>query len=419
MLRKYWKRIFLAFVLLVSAVGVSWPQQKKQLSLQEVLDSVQSIVSTDHTPGLMLGITRKDSTVFSGGFGYADVKTGRKVNAQTLFRMGSITKMFVSLAILQLVSQGKLRLQDELKKIAPEIPFKNEWEQQHPVRIVHLLEHTAGFDDMKLNRMCSMDEKEYTGKESMLLQKNSLVSRWPPGERFAYSNPGYVLLGYIIEKISGQSYDNYIAAHIFAPLGMQHSNLHPRSKMPAADTKQYVVHGGKIIEVPSVNVLMAPAGTLWSCADDMLTLLRLFIANGQPLFADSLINEMETVHSTLAAKSGLIGGYALGNSALFLYQTYGWRGHGGLMGTCFSTFAYNRRLGAGFIISSNGNQPNHRVEKLVADYLEQGALLSKPDTMATDPAAVAPFLGQYQFENPRNKIGAFKDKLTEYTCTAA
>ena len=404
------KKCFFFVALLLTGI-TAFNQQKKQLNLQQVLDSVQFIVATDHIPGLMLGITNKDSTVFSGGFGYADIKTGRKVNAQTLFRMGSITKMFVSLSMLQLLREGKLNLQDELKKIAPEIPFKNDWEQQHPVRIVHLLEHTAGFDDMKLNRMCSQDEREYTAKEMVLLQRNSLISRWPPGERFAYSNPGYVLLGYIIEKISGQSYDRYIAEHIFVPLGMQHSNLHTRSKIPAADTKQYVVHRGKTIEVPSVNVLMAPAGTLWSCADDMLKFLRLFIANGQPLFTDSLIHEMEMVHSTLAAKSGLVDGYAPGNSSMLLYNNYGWRGHGGLMGTCFSTFAYNRSLGAGFIISSNGNQQNYRVEKLVADYLEQGSSVSKPDTMATDLAAIAPFLGQYQFENPRNEIGAFKDKL--------
>lgn len=404
------KKCLFSLVLLLTGTSC-FTQQKKQLSLQQVLDSVQSIVATDHTPGLMLGITGKDSTVFSGGFGFADVQSGRKVNAQTLFRMGSITKMFVSLAILQLVHEGKLGLQDEVKKIAPAIPFKNDWEQQHPVRIVHLLEHTAGFDDMKLNRMCSQDEKEYTGKEMVLLQKNSLISRWPPGERFAYSNPGYVLLGYIIEKISGQSYERYIAEHIFAPLGMQHSNLHTRSKIPAADTKQYVVHGGKIIEVPSVNVLMAPAGTLWSCADDMLKFLRLFLANGQPLFTASLIHEMETVHSTRAAKSGLVDGYAPGNSSMLLYNNYGWRGYGGLMGTCFSTFAYNRSLGAGFIISSNGNQQNYRVEQLVADFLEQGFPVSKTDTMATDLAAITPFLGQYQFENPRNEIGAFKDKL--------
>ncbi len=405
------KKIFYAFVLLVSTTTPALPQQKNKLSLQQVLDSVQSIVATDHTPGLMLGITSSNTAIFSGGFGFADIKSGRKTDAQTLFRMGSITKMLVSLAILQLVSEGKLGLQDELKKIAPEIPFQNDWEQRHPVRIVHLLEHTAGFDDMKLNRMCSLDDEEYTGTAMMQLQKNSLICRWPPGERFAYCNPGYVLLGYIIEKITGQSYDNYLTAHILEPLGMHHSNLHLRSRLPAADTKQYVVHGGKIIEVPSVNVLMGPAGTLWSCADDMLKLLRLFIANGHPLFTDSLIHEMETVHSSLAARSGLADGYALGNSNLFLYKTYGWRGHGGLMGTCFSTFAYNRKLGKGFVLSSNGNQQNHRVEQLVIDYLEQAAAVSKPDTMVTDLAAMATFLGQYQFENPRNQVGAFKDKL--------
>ncbi|HMC85672.1 MAG TPA: serine hydrolase domain-containing protein, partial [Chitinophagaceae bacterium] len=130
-------------------------QQQNKLSIKQLADSIQSIVNSDHVPGLMVGITNKDSAIFSGGFGYADVKTNRPVNGSTLFRLGSITKMFISLSILKLVQEGKLHLDDELKKVAPEVPFQNKWEQTHPVRIVNLLEHTAGFDDMKLNRMAS------------------------------------------------------------------------------------------------------------------------------------------------------------------------------------------------------------------------------------------------------------------------
>ena len=398
-------------ILLLFISGTSFSQQKDTITLKQLIDSIQSIVTRDHVPGLMLGITAKDSTIFSGGFGYADINARRPVDGTTLFRLGSITKMFVSLSILKLVHEGKLNLNDELKKVAPEVPFENKWEATDPVRIVNLLEHTAGFDDMKLNKMCSQDRMEYAGKDMMLLQKKSLISRWKPGERHAYSNPGYVILGYIIEKISGQSYSKYVAENILQPLAMNETNFNSFSKMPAKDTKQYVVHRGKIIEVPSVNVIMAPAGSLWSCADDMIKFVRLFLNKGQPVFTDNTINEMETVHSSLAAKAGLASGYALANTNFFLFNKYPWRGHGGLMGTCFSTCSYNKELGVGFIMSSNGNQQNSQVEKLVVDYLEQNTPGKKLETVATDLKAIAPFLGQYQFESPRIEISGFKDKL--------
>ncbi|MEO6313591.1 MAG: serine hydrolase domain-containing protein [Chitinophagaceae bacterium] len=386
-------------------------QQHPVSSVQQLTDSIRSIVEKNHIPGLMVGITGKDSVIFSGGLGYADLQKKRVVDGQTLFRLGSVTKMFVALAILKLVEQGKLNLDDELKKIAPELPFTNKWESTHPVKIIHLLEHTAGFDDMKLNRMCSQDSRQFTGKAMMLFQKNSYVSRWQPGERFAYSNPGYVILGYIIEKLSGKTYAQYLTDNILSPLAMDQSNFNTLSKMPAYDTRQYVVHAGKVITVPSVNVLMPPAGALWSCSDDMVKFLRLLLNNGLPFFADSSLSEMETGHSSLAARAGLRNGYALANAGMYLYSMQAWHGHGGLLGTCFSTLAYNRKLGSGFIVSSNGNQPNYQVERLIVDFLEQQIPAQMPAPTATDSVIIHPYLGQYQFESPRNEVSAFKDRL--------
>src|SRR4030095_8103453 len=140
---------------------VSFSQKTESInSIKQLTDSIDVIMKQEKITGLMLGITTKDSVIFSGGFGYADLDTRRKVDEGTLFRMGSITKMFMSLAIMKLVNEGKLKLDDELKKIAPEVPFQNKWESTNPVRVVHLLEHTTGFDDIKINRMYSLDTNE-------------------------------------------------------------------------------------------------------------------------------------------------------------------------------------------------------------------------------------------------------------------
>jgi len=408
------QRIMRKFFVVIPFLFIFYPcfsQHGEIANIKQLTDSIQAIVKEQHIPGLMVGITTKDSVIFSGGFGYADVKAKRPVNSETLFRMGSITKMFVSLAILKLVEEGKLSLDDELKKVVPEVPFQNRWEATHPVKIVNLLEHTAGFDDIKLNHMCSQDTKEYSGIDMVLLQKNSLVCRWKPGERFSYCNPGYVVLGYIIQKITGKSYDQYITENILQPLEMNNSNFNLLSKFPEKDVKQYVVFGGQIKEVPPVTLLMGPAGSLWSCSGDMLKFLQMFLKNGEPIFPDSIINEMETARSSLAFKAGLKSGYALGNAGMRFYDAYSWRGHSGLVGTCFSTCAYNRELSVGFVVASNGNQPNFQVEDLIANYLEHDKPGKKLDTTTLNIKAITPFLGQYQFESPRNEISGFKDKL--------
>jgi len=326
--------------------------------------------------------------------------------------MGSITKMFVSLGIMKLVNEGKLKLDDELKKIAPEVPFKNKWESTNPVRVVHLLEHTSAFDDIKLNRMYSFDTNENTGIDMMLVHKNSMTCRWKPGERFAYSNPNYAILGYIIEKLSAKPYNQYLTENILIPLGMLNSNFNLRSRFPQKDVKEYIVKNGKTIPVRSVTLLSGPPGALWSNADDMVRFVQLFLRNGDSLFSANTITEIETAHSSLAARSGQKNGYSLGNDNTFFgYSKFPFRGHGGLTGTCFSSCKYNRELGIGFVLASNSNNNNYRIEELIVSYFEQNTIAKDLPIQSIDKKAIEPFLGRYQFESPRNEISAFSDKF--------
>lgn len=120
-------------------------------SVPELTDSIRRIMAQEHVPGQLLVVVARDSVLFAGGLGEANVTTHRPVTAHTLFRIGSVTKSFTALGLLQLIGQGKLRLTDEVRKIAPEVPIDNPWAATDPVRVVHLLEHTAGFDDLHLN----------------------------------------------------------------------------------------------------------------------------------------------------------------------------------------------------------------------------------------------------------------------------
>ncbi len=399
-----------SIIVLLSITYLSQAQKSKpQITIETLKDSIQKIMQIQHVTGLMVGITKADSVILAEGFGYADLETKRKVDRKTLFRMGSNTKMFVSLGILKLQKEGKINLNDEIKKIAPEIKFQNDWEAKYPLRVVHLLEHTSGFDDMKINAMYSLEAND---RDNLLtVNQASLVCRWKPGERHAYSNPNYNLLGYLIEKITQKPYNQYLTEEMLLPLGMTNTNFNLRSKT-SLDTKEYVFRNGKMQQIPSVTLMGGAQGALWSNADDMIQFLQMYLKNGQPIFDENIIQEMETPHSGLGAKAGLKGGYALGNYYTHFYNKYGFRGHNGLVGTCFSTCIYNRKLGFGFVIASNSNFNNEQIEEVIHTFLEQNLPKKPINTQILDTKAIEPFLGFYQFESSRNEIGRLMDKFS-------
>jgi hypothetical protein len=193
---------------------------------------------------------------------------------------------------------------------------------------------------------------------------------------------------------------------------MINSNFNLRSKHPQQDVKEYIVKNGKTIPVRSVTVLSGPPGALWSNADDMLRFVQLFLRNGDSLFSANTITEIETTHSSLAARSGQKNGYSLGNDNTFFgYSKFPFRGHGGLTGTCFSSLKYNREVDIGFVVASNSNNNNYRVEKLIVSYFEQNLPAKDLPLQSLDKKVIEPFLGRYQFESPRNEISAFSDKF--------
>jgi CubicO group peptidase (beta-lactamase class C family) len=400
----------IALIFILSTTTVSAQKRKLPATMAQLIDSIDHLVREDHMTGLMLGITTRDSVLFSGGFGWADLQAKRPVTPQTLFRMGSVTKSFVAIGILRLVEEGRLNLNDCLHSIAPELPFENPWESKNPVRIINLLEHTTGFDDMKLNEVYSLERKDFTSEEMMRFQTHSMICRWPPGEKETYCNVNYVILGYIIRKITGLEYGRYLTETLLTPLGMRNSDFNLYSEDLVMDTREYIAPGGQVKLVPSVTVLIGAAGSLWSSADDMIKFLQFFLRNGTPLLSENSLHEMETPHSSLAARAGLRTGYAIANEDGHYYNKYSWRGHEGQIGACNSHFLYNRQLGVGFVLSCNGNSSIQKIEYLICDYLEQAASNQTfPSTILVDLTTMTPYLGLYQSAAPRFQLFSFLD----------
>lgn len=410
------KYLFRCFLILFSPFSFGQTPEPAFRTIQELLPRIESVMQQEHMPGLMLSIVTRDSVLFAGGLGKANLQHNTQVSGQTLFRVSSVTKMFTSMGILKLIHEGKLSLNDELKKIAPEVPFRNRWEDTHPVRVVHLLEHTAGFDDLHLNNVYTTADQDLRGIEALKVYESSLYCRWKPGERMSYSNPDYEVAGYLIEKLSGKPWDEYVKENVLQPLGMTHSNFTRRITDTTRHAQGYHWEGDHYEPYPFYVLHGNGAGgSLNACADDMARFLRCYLNNWRvdstQWLPASYLLEMETIHSTLAAKNGLQTGYGLGNGNPLSHPKVHLRGHGGL-GDGFNTMLlYDRSHGIGYAVSNNGGKDVWRIARLIEDFLTQD--LPEPQWLSEklDAEAIAPYLGYYQYTNPRSEMIGFPQRV--------
>jgi len=217
--------ITLSFLIagLAALASAQADQKKEELPHPKTLEALQGamkdVVEREHVTGAGVALVSNGQLLWCGGIGKADVSSNRDVMCDTEFRVGSISKTFVALALLKLQEDGRINLYSRLQDVAPEIPLKNRWGSTNPVRIVNLLEHSAGFDDMEPAEVYNRDGPwDYPLLDVFKRFQEPEAVRWPPGTRFSYSNPGFGIAGYLIEKVSGQPFDAFIQQNVLAPL---------------------------------------------------------------------------------------------------------------------------------------------------------------------------------------------------------
>jgi len=155
--------LFLAFI--ATAPAAPQGEQKKEelphpKTLEEVQKAMKDVVEKHHVTGAGVALVSNGQVLWCGGIGRADLTANRDIQCDTEFRVGSISKSFVALALLKLQEEGKINLYARLHDVAPEIPLKDRWESSNPVRIVNLLEHTAGFDDMAPSEVYNRHDRQ-------------------------------------------------------------------------------------------------------------------------------------------------------------------------------------------------------------------------------------------------------------------
>jgi CubicO group peptidase (beta-lactamase class C family) len=202
---------------LIACVFFSTTLAIAQSSLHaSVSDYVKSEMNRQHIPGLALLVSKGGKIVRAEGFGLANVELQAPVKPETIFQSGSVGKQFTAAAIMMLFDDGKLGLEDSLLKYFPEGPAS--WKN---VTVRELLSHTAGFGDYPKNFNFRKDWTE----PQLLKLVESIPLAYPPGTKWAYSNLGYLTLGILIHRVSGEFYGDFLQQRIFEPLGMQTTRI--------------------------------------------------------------------------------------------------------------------------------------------------------------------------------------------------
>ncbi|UAY55712.1 serine hydrolase domain-containing protein [Arachidicoccus terrestris] len=197
-------------------VSASFGQDKR---IETKLDSLLTKQFKPAEPGCAVLVAKHGQIIYKKAFGSANLELNVPLKPDMVFNLASITKQFTAVAILQLVAQGKISLQDSLQKFIPDFPSKG-----HIITIENLLTHTSGIKDyMQIDyRNLNMERWDFSPKQLIDSFKNYALD-FEPGTKFSYSNSGYYLLGYITQKASGKRYQSYIQDNLLKPLGLTRS----------------------------------------------------------------------------------------------------------------------------------------------------------------------------------------------------
>ena len=260
--------------------------------------------------GGVIVVVKDGKVLFAKGYGYADVAKRTPVIAdRTLFRPGSISKTFTWTAVMQLVGEGKIDLDADVNRY---LDFKIPEKFGKPITMRDLMTMTPGFEDTVHDEFVSTPQQLFPIGEYV---KKDLPTRiFPPGRIVAYSNYGATLAGYIVQRLSGEPFDQYIADHIFKPLGMDHSTFEqplPAALVPYMSVGYRTASNKKTIPFESVEI--APAGSLTSSGTDMARFMIAQLSDGQYDGASILSPAMtKLMHSPQSRMAPGMNGYDLG-----------------------------------------------------------------------------------------------------------
>jgi D-alanyl-D-alanine carboxypeptidase len=371
----------------------------------ETVPAIDKIVAKElekkAAASLAVGVVKDGRLVLARGYGYADLENDVPATAETVYRLGSITKQFTAMAVMQLAEQGKLSIDDELTKFLPDYPV-----QGHKVTVRNLLNHTSGIKSYTSLPNFFKRARQELSRDEMLGMFKDEPFDFDPGTAWRYNNSGYYLLGVIIEKASGERYGEYLWEHIFRPLGMSATRY--------GDTTPIIRHRAQGyrpglfgLENDSPISMSAP-GAAGALVSSVLDLIKWH----QALEAGALISaaSYESLYQPTKLADGKTQPYGFGWGVSEGYGRHRLGHGGGINGFSTMIARYPDDRLAVIVLSNTAGANVGSVESRIAKVM-LGIEDKPPADLPTDEALLRPLVGSYVGMEQRVEITSQDNRL--------
>ena len=316
----------------------------------------------EHAAGLTVGVVSGPELVWSKSYGLADVESNKPCSADTVYRIGSVTKQFTALMLLQLAEQGKVHLSDPVQKFLPEVKrISGKYGGAPPITLIQLATHHSGLSEEPEHTEMFTKGPVSQWEQTLLAALDQLKYEQEPDTHFIYSNIGYAILGAALGRAAGQTYTEYVQQHIFAPLGMTQTGFEPDDRMRARLANGYVLHDGLIDpkqpaeELKSGRGYKVPNGAVFTTVGDLARFVSLEMGYG----SESVLKKktvLENESQVFWAGEDASMGYGVGFMLVRSGDMVG-LGHGGLVAGFLAGAYFNpaSHLGIVFLRNAEGH----------------------------------------------------------------
>lgn len=395
--------LFLALGALLGALtGCATSGVRSTTAESARIEEIFQAYTNPAAPGCAVAIVKDGEVVYEGGYGCANLEYGTPITPSTVFYIASAAKQFTAMSVLLLVKQGKLALQDDIRKYVPEVPDFGK-----PITIRHLLHHTSGLRNYEdLITMAGWRFDDVHTREDML----DMISRqkelnFSPGEEFLYCNTGYILLAEIVGRVSGESFHEFTDRNIFRPLGMTNSHFQDdHTTIITNRAASYSSDGNGSFKNAFNNSSVVGGGGMYSTVGDLVRWLNNFdhaFVGGRDL--------LKQMHERGVLNNGKTNDYACG-LAFNRYKDMEMVEHGGgFAGYRSETLRFPAQRLAIVLLANANTIETFRVTRQIADVFLTGPrpltnspvpkrkLQTRP-SVEPDSAALQAYTGQYEIK---------------------